>query len=532
MFVTFFIVCISALPVSFITKASSGPLFKFPYPVTTIFCEDNILIVGTESGLFVSFDKGKNFVQRNSGLTDLYITGINRVEDEYYIATSEGGLYAGELKGDRWMSLSNKVNCPTIASVSSMGNMIFVASLCTGFHASFDYGSTWVDINSGLPTQKTTFFLRSLAGDNFLGTEDSGLYYSKTLNEKTVWQSLLPDYKITSLGYLGDNLYVGTSSGLFKGKSDGKFEKTNFIGGNPYVTSIIFNEGRLFVAFQNFGIFATIDGINFYEISRGEILFPRSFYLETGTKRLYIGDNEGNLYLVDLSLPLFVLNTKINLGIVNKGSKISGSFSVVNIGYGSLIYNISAPSFIKLNKTNFNNTDNIGFVIDTTELSPDNYAVPIKIVSNTETKNIYISFKVVEVSEIKITLTIGSKDAYVNGERLELDAPSFIDKQSSRTLVPLRFISQAFGAEVEWDDKARKVTIKKSATENNSAILIELWIGNKVAKVNLKNVELDVTPVIVPPGRTMVPLRFISESFGSSVEWDGINKKITIIYKL
>jgi len=112
-----------------------------------------------------------------------------------------------------------------------------------------------------------------------------------------------------------------------------------------------------------------------------------------------------------------------------------------------------------------------------------------------------------------------------------LDAPPFIDKQSSRTLVPLRFISQAFGAEVEWDEKLRKVTIKKASTKNNPAILIELWPGNKTAKVNLKSVELDAAPVIIPPGRTMVPLRFISESFGSSVSWDGINRRITIIYK-
>ena len=77
----------------------------------------------------------------------------------------------------------------------------------------------------------------------------------------------------------------------------------------------------------------------------------------------------------------------------------------------------------------------------------------------------------------------------------------------------------------------KKVTIKKEATENNPAILIELWIGNKTAKVNLKDVKLDVAPVIVSPGRTMVPLRFISETFGSSVNWDGATRKITIIYK-
>jgi hypothetical protein len=327
------------------------------------------------------------------------------------------------------------------------------------------------------------------------------------------------------------SLFVGTSSGLFKGNVGMKFQKMDFIGGEPYIAGIIYNNDRLFVAIQNFGVFVTLDGINFYDVLQGQVLFPRSLYLENSSRKLYIGDNNGNLSLIDLSLPLLVCRTKIDLGVVNEGNKLSGSFSIVNIGYGTLNGTIFAPAFIKLNKTNFINTSSINFIVDTAELSPDNYTVPIKISSNIGAQNIYISFKVLEVTEIKITLTIDSKDAYVNGEKILLDAPPFIDKQSSRTLVPLRFISQAFGAEVEWDEKLRKVTIKKASTKNNPAILIELWPGNKTAKVNLKSVELDAAPVIIPPGRTMVPLRFISESFGSSVSWDGINRRITIIYK-
>jgi len=531
-FIVFILLVFSILILPFSAIGNSvGNLNQFPYPITSIFSDGNNLLIGTESGLFISNDEGRSFVQKNSGLSDTYITGIVRSGDKYFIGTSEGGLYVGNVKDQKWISFSNKVNCPTISSVSSKDNMIFVTSLCTGFHVSFDYGSTWLDINSGLPTQKTTSFIRTESGRNFLGTEDSGLYYSESLDEKTVWQNLLPGYSVTSLSYFMGSLFVGTSSGLFKGNVGMKFQKMDFIGGEPYIAGIIYNNDRLFVAIQNFGVFVTLDGINFYEILQGQVLFPRSLYLENSSKNLYIGDNDGNLSQIDLSLPMLESKTKLDLGVINKGSKLSGSFSIVNIGYGTLNGTISAPVFIKLNKTNFINTSSINFIVDTAELSPDNYTVPIKISSNSGPQNIYISFKVLEVTEIKITLTIDSKDAYVNGEKILLDAPPFIDKQSSRTLVPLRFISQAFGAEVEWDEKLRKVTIKKASTKNNPAILIELWPGNKTAKVNLESVELDVAPVIILPGRTMVPLRFISESFGSSVSWDGINRRITIIYK-
>lgn len=531
-FIVFILLVFSILILPFSAIGNSvGNLNQFPYPITSIFSDGNNLLIGTESGLFISNDEGRSFVQKNSGLSDTYITGIVRSGDKYFIGTSEGGLYVGNVKDQKWISFSNKVNCPTISSVSSKDNMIFVTSLCTGFYVSFDYGSTWLDINSGLPTQKTTSFIRTESGRNFLGTEDSGLYYSESLDEKTVWQNLLPGYSVTSLSYFMGSLFVGTSSGLFKGNVGMKFQKMDFIGGEPYIAGIIYNNDRLFVAIQNFGVFVTLDGINFYEILQGQVLFPRSLYLENSSKNLYIGDNDGNLSQIDLSLPMLESKTKLDLGVINKGSKLSGSFSIVNIGYGTLNGTISAPVFIKLNKTNFINTSSINFIVDTAELSPDNYTVPIKISSNSGPQNIYISFKVLEVTEIKITLTIDSKDAYVNGEKILLDAPSFIDKQSSRTLVPLRFILQAFGAEVEWDEKLRKVTIKKASTKNNPAILIELWPGNKTAKVNLESVELDVAPVIILPGRTMVPLRFISESFGSSVSWDGINRRITIIYK-
>lgn len=57
----------------------------------------------------------------------------------------------------------------------------------------------------------------------------------------------------------------------------------------------------------------------------------------------------------------------------------------------------------------------------------------------------------------QIELTIGSKKAYVDGNEVTLDCEPIIS--NNRTLVPIRFISEAIGCEVEWDSKAKKVTI-------------------------------------------------------------------------
>ena len=83
----------------------------------------------------------------------------------------------------------------------------------------------------------------------------------------------------------------------------------------------------------------------------------------------------------------------------------------------------------------------------------------------------------------------------------------------SRTLVPVRFVVEALNCEVFWNGEKREVTIK------NSEKTIVLKTGEKTALVNDKEIEFD-TKAELFNGRTFVPLRFISESLGTIVDWD------------
>ena len=86
------------------------------------------------------------------------------------------------------------------------------------------------------------------------------------------------------------------------------------------------------------------------------------------------------------------------------------------------------------------------------------------------------------------------------------------------------------GASVDWAADQRKVII----TMKNKTI--ELWIGQGVAKVNGTAAPIDpnnpdVKPVLAPPGRTMLPLRFIVENLGCKVDWNQNNRQmVTITY--
>lgn len=119
----------------------------------------------------------------------------------------------------------------------------------------------------------------------------------------------------------------------------------------------------------------------------------------------------------------------------------------------------------------------------------------------------------------EIKLVIGQFDAQIDGQAAKLDVAPVI--MNNRTMVPVRFIGEAFGAQFTWDEKTRKVTYTLGELK------IELYIENKTAKVNGKQVTLDAPPYIVQ-GRTMVPLRFVGEYMEASFEWDSATQTVSV----
>ena len=82
-----------------------------------------------------------------------------------------------------------------------------------------------------------------------------------------------------------------------------------------------------------------------------------------------------------------------------------------------------------------------------------------------------------------------------------------------RVLVPMRDIFEALGAPVTWNALTQGITARRGATQ------VEMQMGRTLAVVNGQNVRLDQPPATVR-GRTMVPLRFVSEALGANVRWN------------
>lgn len=131
------------------------------------------------------------------------------------------------------------------------------------------------------------------------------------------------------------------------------------------------------------------------------------------------------------------------------------------------------------------------------------------------------------VESIIIRLYIDKTTYYVNDTLMTMDVAPII--RESRTLLPIRYVAEALGADVEWNATERKVTITFKET------IIELWIDKNTAKVNGEYKLIDatnpkVTPIIIPPGRTMLPIRFIAENLGCLVEWSDQLREVKVTY--
>ena len=115
-----------------------------------------------------------------------------------------------------------------------------------------------------------------------------------------------------------------------------------------------------------------------------------------------------------------------------------------------------------------------------------------------------------------VQMQIGSKQLITNGVASQKDAAPVI--RNNRTLVPIRFITEALGGEVKWNEAAKEVILVMDGKE------IRMTIGKTLEKYG-------VAPIIID-GRTYVPVRFVADELKAMVAWDNETKTVTITRNL
>ncbi len=108
----------------------------------------------------------------------------------------------------------------------------------------------------------------------------------------------------------------------------------------------------------------------------------------------------------------------------------------------------------------------------------------------------------------------------LDGQVLGFDVPPV--EVQGRVLVPFRGIFERLQAYVEFNEATRTVHARRGT------VVIRLQLGSQTAYINGRPTILEV-PAMAIQGRTMVPLRFVSEALGAVVEWDGTTRTVVIM---
>ncbi len=127
-----------------------------------------------------------------------------------------------------------------------------------------------------------------------------------------------------------------------------------------------------------------------------------------------------------------------------------------------------------------------------------------------------------EVKERDVNLVIGSSQAQINDQSVTMSAPAV--EVDGRTLVPLRFISEAFGCDVQWNGDLNTATVTLVDQ------IIEVPVGKNYAVINGGKTDV-LVPAQLINDRTYVPLRFISENLGAKVDYNANTSAISISLK-
>jgi rhodanese-related sulfurtransferase len=130
--------------------------------------------------------------------------------------------------------------------------------------------------------------------------------------------------------------------------------------------------------------------------------------------------------------------------------------------------------------------------------------------------------------QTQVKFQINNDTYWLDNVAKQMDTKAMIIE--GRTMLPIRYLAEALGAKVGWNAGIQEVAIYLQFIE------IKLQIGKADALINGKKIAIDasndkVKPVIVPPGRTLLPLRFVAESLQCQVDWNPSLQEVLISYK-
>ena len=176
--------------------------------VSHILSFSEVLLAGTQLGIYRSTDYGSNWNVENAGLTNWFIGPFAAIGKKIFAETGTG-IFGSSDTGQTWRSVTEEGSQPRFRDFAVSGETLFGISENDGLFRSTDQGMRWTPINTGLPAV-TSYAL--LANDSYIfaGT-DLGVFLSRSDTIRWVPANSGLCFAVTSLAVLGDTLYAGTT---------------------------------------------------------------------------------------------------------------------------------------------------------------------------------------------------------------------------------------------------------------------------------------------------------------------------------
>ncbi len=199
----------------------------------------------------------------------------------------------------------------------------------------------------------------------------------------------------------------------------------------------------------------------------------------------------------------------------------------------TLMHDITYREAVAWQNNHYNQPTNTSFYMGAETISvpaPEIKTVSGKVnpdlqAANTNHLELPVLTKSPALSDNNVILKIGKSQAIAKGEKKAIDSENAdvvpVITEEGRTIVPLRFISENFGADVAWDGDTREITITLGDT------VIKMTIDSTTYTVNGEEKTLDA-PAQIYNDRTMVPVRAVLAGLSKQLYWEGENQLVII----
>lgn len=200
-------------------------------------------------------------------------------------------------------------------------------------------------------------------------------------------------------------------------------------------------------------------------------------------------------------------------GTTTPGTTTSGTTTPGTGTTGASTTNNGAPVTIINNTTN-----NITNATNTTNNANTSTNITGSTISNS---NVASNNKTTQTTNVQNAVTVSSYvNVTVNGQPLQSDVKPFVN-MDGRTMLPIRAIAEALGAQVGWDAATQTATLTLGAKT------VKVTIGQNSILVDGQPVAMD-TAAAIKDGRTLLPVRSVGEALGAQVGWDAQTKTVQL----